>query len=109
HPHLPLVGPLPIKPGPNSSNRYPTFLIRNHDLTLRDRIGIVENQNGSFKANIMLAKCLAVLMNLHSNRIAGHYKEQCKDLNLRCPYSYTYISRTHITFSAQQCQRGSHL
>jgi hypothetical protein len=29
---------------------------------LRNRVGIVENENGSFKANIVLAKILAVLV-----------------------------------------------
>jgi hypothetical protein len=40
----------------------PTVLIRKSDVTLRNRVAVVENQNGSFKANIMLAKVLAVLV-----------------------------------------------
>jgi hypothetical protein len=43
-------------------DRYPTFLILESDVTLRNRVGIVENENGGFKANIMLAKILAVLV-----------------------------------------------
>jgi hypothetical protein len=46
---------------PYGSDRYPTFLILS-DVTLRNRVGIVENENGSFKANIVLAKILAVLV-----------------------------------------------
>jgi hypothetical protein len=45
--------------GPNG---YPAFLIGGGIVTLRDRAGIVENENGGFKANIMLAKVLAVLV-----------------------------------------------
>jgi hypothetical protein len=41
---------------------YPTILTLKSDVTLRNRLGIVENENGSFKANIVLAKILAVLL-----------------------------------------------
>ena len=37
------------------------FILKS-DVTLRNRVGIVENENGSFKANIVLAKILAVLV-----------------------------------------------
>ncbi len=43
-------------------DRYPTFLILKSDVTLRNRVGIIENENGSFKVNIVLAKILAVLV-----------------------------------------------
>ena len=46
---------------PYGSDRYPTFLILS-DVTLRNRVGIVENEYGSFKPNIVLAKILAVLV-----------------------------------------------
>ena len=44
------------------SNRYPAFLIVKGEVPLRDRIGIVENEYGSFKTNIMLAEVLPVLV-----------------------------------------------
>ena len=47
---------------PYGSDRYPTFLILESDVTLRNRVEIVENENGSLKANIVLAKILAVLV-----------------------------------------------
>ncbi len=44
------------------SDRYPTFLIAESDVTLRNRVGVVENENGRFEANSMLAKVLPVLL-----------------------------------------------
>ena len=46
----------------NGSNRYPTFLIIEGEVTLRNSVGVIENQNGSFKANIVLPKILPVLV-----------------------------------------------
>ena len=46
---------------PYGSDRYPTFLILS-DVTLRNRVGIVENENGRFEANIVLVKVLPVLL-----------------------------------------------
>jgi hypothetical protein len=47
---------------PYGSHRYPAFLIPKGKVQLRDRIRIVENENRSFKTNIMLAKVLPVLI-----------------------------------------------
>ncbi len=47
---------------PYGSDCYPTFLILESDVTLRNRIGIVENENGCFEANIVLVKVLPVLL-----------------------------------------------
>ncbi len=44
-----------------ASTVYPTFLILKSDVSLRNRLGIAENESGSFKENIVLAKILAVL------------------------------------------------
>ena len=46
----------------DGSDGYPAFLIRKSIVTLRNCIGIIENENGSLKPNIMLAKVLAVLV-----------------------------------------------
>ena len=47
---------------PYGSNRYPAFLILIGEVTLGNRIGVVENQNSRFEAHIMLATVLAVLV-----------------------------------------------
>jgi len=38
------------------------FLILKSDVTLRNRVGIVENENGGFKANIVLTKIFHELL-----------------------------------------------
>jgi hypothetical protein len=50
------------------------LLILKSDVTLRNRVWIVENENGSFKANIVLAKILVVLVLIHVKRIASRDK-----------------------------------
>jgi len=47
---------------PYGSDRYPTFLILESDVTLRNRVGIIENENGRFEANIVIMKVLPVLL-----------------------------------------------
>ena len=47
---------------PYGSNRYPAFLVVKGAVALCNGVRIVENENGSFKANIVLAKILAVLV-----------------------------------------------
>jgi len=47
---------------PYGSDCYPTFLILESDVTPCNRVGVVENENGSFKANIVFAKILAILV-----------------------------------------------
>ena len=44
------------------SNRCPAFLFGTGEVTLRDGVRIVENESGSVKTNIMLAKVLTVLV-----------------------------------------------
>jgi hypothetical protein len=65
--------------------RYPTFLILKSDVTLRNRVGIVENENGGFKANIVLAKILSVLVLVpyesHSRRRQDSISAEMKDAN----------------------------
>jgi hypothetical protein len=55
----------------HGTNRYPTLLAIEGVVALRNGVRIVENKNGSFKANVMLAQVLAVLVlvpcKLHSN------------------------------------------
>jgi hypothetical protein len=63
---------------PNGSDCYPTFLILESDVTLRNRVGIVENENGRFEANIVLVKVLPVLLLVPfkshgSPRLGGEY------------------------------------
>jgi len=48
--------------GPNGPYGYPPLLVLKRWVTLRDRIGIVENQNSGFKANVVLPKVLAILV-----------------------------------------------
>jgi hypothetical protein len=52
---------------------------------LRNRIGIVENKNGGFKANIVLAKILAVLVLIpyesHSKSRQDSISVEIKDVN----------------------------
>ena len=44
------------------ANRYPTFLIVKGGIALSNRVGIIENENGSFKTNVMFAQVLAALV-----------------------------------------------
>jgi hypothetical protein len=46
---------------PDGANRYPALLVAGGVVTLRNGAGIVENENCRLKANIMLAKILAIL------------------------------------------------
>src|SRR5437660_2393193 len=57
---------------PYGSNCYPTFLILESDVALRNRVGIVENENGRFEANIVLVKVCRFFCSSHSNRMARH-------------------------------------
>ena len=47
---------------PYGSDGYPTFLILESDVTLRNREGIVESENGRVEANSVLLKVLPVLL-----------------------------------------------
>jgi len=47
---------------PYGPNRYPSLLIFKSEVTLRKSIGIIENEHGRFKANIVLAKVLSILL-----------------------------------------------
>jgi hypothetical protein len=59
------------------AKRYPAFLIVKGGIALRNSVRIVENENGSFKPNVMLTKVLLVLVLVsHSNRIAGRDKDR---------------------------------
>src|SRR5438445_8907810 len=46
----------------DGANRYPAFLLVKGGVTLRNRARVVKDENRSFKANIVLAKVLAVLV-----------------------------------------------
>jgi hypothetical protein len=48
------------EPGRMAPTVIPTFLILKSDTTLRNGVGIVENENGTFKATIVLAKALSL-------------------------------------------------
>ena len=48
--------------GPYGSNRYPALLIVRSEVPLRKSVGIIENEHGRFKANIVLAKVCAVFL-----------------------------------------------
>lgn len=43
------------------SDRYPSFLVVEVLVTLRDCVWVVKNKNGSFKTNVVLAKLLPAL------------------------------------------------
>jgi len=47
---------------PYRSNRYPSFLVLKSEIALSDSVRIIENENSRFKANIVLAKVLTVLV-----------------------------------------------
>ncbi len=46
----------------DSSNRDPAFFVVEADVPLGDRVGIVENEQRSVKAHVMLAQILRVLV-----------------------------------------------
>ncbi len=48
--------------GPYGSNCYPSLLIVRSEVALRKSVGIIENEHGRFKANIVLAKVCAVFL-----------------------------------------------
>ena len=48
--------------GPYGSNRYPSLLIVRSEVALRKSVGIIENEYGRFKADIVLAKVCAVFL-----------------------------------------------
>jgi hypothetical protein len=71
----------------------PTFLILKSDVTLRNRVGIVENENGGFKANIVLSKILAVLVLIpyesHSKSRQDNTSVEKEDVNTFVRTSWT--------------------
>ena len=79
---------------PYGSHRYPAFLILTRRVTLGNRIGVVENQNSSFEADIMLATVLAVLLLIPFISHSGSLPEQDTDRNRQCQYICTYIAAT---------------
>jgi hypothetical protein len=48
--------------GPYGSNRYPSLFIFRSEVALRESVGIIENEHGRFKTNVVLAKVLPVLL-----------------------------------------------
>jgi hypothetical protein len=77
---------------PYGPNRYPSLLIFKSEVTLRKGIGIIENEHGRFKANIVLAKVLPILLLIpfksHSWSRPGQIMIFLRD----CQYICTYIN-----------------
>ena len=48
--------------GPYGSNRYPSLFIFRSEVALRKSVGVIENEHGRFKADIVPAKVLPVLL-----------------------------------------------
>jgi hypothetical protein len=69
----------------DTNDFFVVFLILKSDVMLRNRVGIVENENGGLKANIVLAKILAVLVlipyELHSKSRQDSIPVEMKDVN----------------------------
>jgi hypothetical protein len=73
-------------------DRYPTFLILESDVTLRNRVGIVENENGRFEANIVLVKVLPVLLFVPFKSHGSPRLEENTILAPGCQYICMYSS-----------------
>jgi len=52
------------------SDGYPTLFIAGVVVSLRNGVGIVENENGSLKANVCLRRFWRFLFSSHVNRMA---------------------------------------
>jgi hypothetical protein len=67
------------------------------DVTLRNRVGIVENENGRFEANIVLVKVLPVLLLVpfksHDSPRLGENTVLARACQYICMYSIVYASR----------------
>jgi hypothetical protein len=74
------------------ANRYPPFLIVKGGIALRNSVRIVENENGSFKANIMLMKVLWVLVLVPLKSHSWPRQRQDIYPNHGCQYICTYIA-----------------
>jgi hypothetical protein len=62
----------------NRAGAYGSNLIFRSEVALGQSIGIIENEHGRFKANIVLAKVLPVFCSSHSNRITWSPPRQHK-------------------------------
>ncbi len=73
------------------------FLILKSDVTLGNRVGIIENENGRFKANILLAKILPVLLLVpfksHGSPRLRENTVLARVCQYICMYSLLYASR----------------
>src|SRR5438445_1643095 len=78
---------------PYGSDRYPTFLILKNDVTLRNRVGIVENENGNFKANIVLVKILAVVV-LIPDESHSKSRQDSISVEMKCVSTFVLTSLT---------------
>jgi hypothetical protein len=74
------------------SDRYPSLLIIKSEVALRKSEGIVENQNGSFKTNVVLAKVLPVLVLIPFKSHSRSRLEQNTISYRHCQYTCTYSS-----------------
>ena len=77
---------------PDSSNRYPAFVILEGKVTLGDGIGIVEDKRRGLKADIMLTKVPPVLVFVPFKSHSRSLQKQDSDLNPICQYICTYIT-----------------
>jgi len=59
----------------DGTNCYPSFLIVKSEVALHKSVGIIENENCCFKANIMLSKIPSILVFIPFNRIADRYEK----------------------------------
>jgi hypothetical protein len=75
---------------PYGSHRDPAFLLARLVVSLGQCVGIVENQNRSFKANIMLAEVYAVLVCVPFKSHGGPLPAQDTMFSGECQYSCTY-------------------
>jgi hypothetical protein len=74
------------------SKGYPPLLIFRSEVTLGKSIGIIENEHGRFKANIVLPKVCRFFCSSHSNRITWSPPRQHMASSYTCQYICTYIA-----------------
>jgi len=78
--------------GAYGSDRYPSLLIFRSEVALRKRVGIIENEHGCFKANIVFAKVLPVLLFIPFKSHSLLRPRQNMAFGPRCQYICTYTA-----------------
>jgi hypothetical protein len=77
----------------DTNDFFVVFLIFESDVTLRNRVGIIENENGRFEANSVLVKVLPALLRVPFKSHGSPQLGENTILARACQYICMYVCR----------------